>query len=201
MSPMSKSILDQFSIRVTGVLSVGLCLLMFGCRSFETHAWMSPENAERFYKRPPVAEQDRSYVNPDHLYRPTTDQTSAAENLLADTSFVRLTWDQFETLSGKGRISEPKVAPYLVRAVAWDRPWYSLVFFDRTTGILYTEQVTYNGEMYWPRDWRATALPVIALLDHAPIDAKAYAVWGGDNALTHWSSPHAWSEKWLETEQ
>ncbi len=176
-------------------LSVVLCLTMVGCRSFETHPWTSPDNAKKFYVEPPVKEEDRLYVKPDHLYRPIVDQMSVAERVLSESSFVPLTWDQFEEFTGVDRISEDGAQPYLIRAVAWSNPpWYTLVFFDQTTGILYTEQVTYNGEIYFPGDYRSFPLPVIALLNRAPADAKAYAIWGGDGALAHWGSPQAWIE-------
>ncbi len=177
------------------ILAVLFCLTPIGCRSFETHPWTSPDNAERIYLHPPVEEQNRVYIHPDDLFRPHKEHMHAVVQRLSETACVLLTWDQFEMFTGVTDINRGNVNPYLLRAVSWNnKPWYTLVYFDKTTGVIYTEQITYNGEMYLPGDNRALPRPIVALLDREPVELKAYAVWGGDSAMRRFDLPQAWKE-------
>lgn len=182
------------AMRISVIIAF-ICVFLAGCRNFETHPWTSPDNSERFFNEPPVAELDRIYIAPDSLFRPSSEKQAEAESLLSSHSFIEISKAQFSDLTGIDWPEETERRAYLIRAVAWsDPPWYSLVFFDRTTGLLYTEQFTWNGEIYFPGSYRSFALPMIALLSREPVEVKSYGIWGGDWIMARWNAPNAWKD-------
>lgn len=176
----------------SAALAFLIVLSSTGCVQYTPHPWSQDFD---FYS------SEVEFVSPAKLSRVREELQVGAIERLDQHTFLRLTVDEYRSLSRSPIELHDNEIPYLVRGVSWSRPpWFSIVAMDRGKKILFVIQYTTNFELAWPGlHWRMEPNPVIAVVDQEIDETLTRAVIGGDRIMgtkMHYGEK-AWDE-WSE---
>jgi hypothetical protein len=160
-----------------GVVVAGAFLtLLAGCLAApKPHSWqISKEDLAQ------IQDVDTWTQLPTNEYARVQDSNMAdALTLLQNRKFVALDASQLSVFAPNAR-DRSGTTPYLVRGVSCNRhPVHTIVRFDVSTGRLFVQQATYDGEMIMPYHWVEEANALVAYLPRAPDQVYAHPLLGG----------------------
>lgn len=162
---------------IRAVIACATAALLAGCLAPpKRHAWqISKEELTQIRDV-----ESWPQLSTNNYARVPDSRTEDAVALLQNQAFLPLNASQLSafapSLSG-----HPGTKPYLVRGVSYSsRPVYTIVRFESSTGTLFVQQATYNGEMVMPFRWMAEPNALVVLLSRAPEQIYSHPLLGGD---------------------